>query len=346
MKSKLVLLALTTAAFGLLASYSGALPSSAQAQSPEAAVPVSAAAETTAAQTPIPPTESTREPEPSASPAPTPTPEPSPEPSPAPSPEPSVSPAADGPVLVATTISSASVLKNVSSLSPDTQALLAEELTLERNGEGAQILIIHTHATEAYTPEPGGEYDSSGDYRCTDENFNVLRVGEALKEALETYGLNVIHDTGLYDHPSYNGSYARSAEAIARHLEENPNIALVLDLHRDALGTDELQYKTLAEGTGEPTAQLMFVVGTNQNLEHPNWEENLKLALHLQQAAQELCPTLMRPIQLTSYRYNQQLSTGSLLLEVGTCGNSLSEALRAVALFAESVGPLLAALLE
>jgi len=171
-------------------------------------------------------------------------------------------------------------------------------------------------------------------------------VGEALKTALEAQGLTVIHDTGLYDYPSYNGSYTRSGEAIAGHLAKNPGIGLVIDLHRDALGTDERIYKTLAEGTEEPTAQLMFVLGTDENLEHPHWEENLKLALVLQEAVQTEVPSLMRPINLCSYRYNQQMTTGSLILEVGTCGNTMEEALRAVELFAAATGPVLLGLVE
>ncbi len=248
-----------------------------------------------------------------------------------------------GPSVAATTIGGP-LIKNRSGYSVDANALLAEPFSLSLSGEGAQVLIVHTHATEAYHPAPGEEYESQGDHRSTEPEYNMLRVGEALKAALEEKGLRVIHDQGLYDYPSYSGSYGRSAEAVRRHLEENPGLVLVLDLHRDALGTEELIYKTLAGDTDEPCAQLMFVVGTDENLEHPHWRENLKLALRLQQAVQTSYPSLMRPIHLTSYRYNQQLSPGALILEVGTSGNSLAEALRSVELFADCIAATLSEL--
>ena len=44
--------------------------------------------------------------------------------------------------------------------------------------------------------------------------------------------------------------------------------------------------------------------------------------------------TLMRPMTLRNSNYNQHLTTGSMLVEIGTAGNSLDEALRAARLFA------------
>lgn len=345
MKIKLALLAVVTTVFSFLAVQTEALPDMARAQEPP---------EPTAAVLAAMPagTEGCGEPaaaEPSAPPpSPAPTPEPSPSPAPEPTPTPTPEPVAEeSPVpLAVTTIRSSSSIKNSSSLPVDEKALMAEAPALRLPAEGPQILIIHTHATEAYTMEPGAEYESSGDWRSTDSEHNVIRVGQALKDALEAQGLSVIHDTGLYDYPSYSGSYNRCAEAIEAQLAAHPGIAMVIDLHRDALGTEELMYKTVAEGTEEPAAQLMFVVGTEEKLEHPLWQENLKLALHLQQAVSKDWPSLMRPIHLCSYRYNQQLSTGSLILEVGTCGNTLQEALRGVELFAASAGPVLLALTE
>ena len=105
-------------------------------------------------------------------------------------------------------------------------------------------------------------------------------------------------------------------------------------------------YKTVAEIDGCDAAQLMFVMGTDLNLEHPCWRDNLALALTLQQTVSELYPSLMRPTELCSCRYNQQLSSGYLLLEVGTSGNTLSEAIAGVRFFANAVGPLLASWTE
>ena len=132
---------------------------------------------------------------------------------------------------------------------------------------------------------------------------------------------------------------------MERYLAEYPDIAVVIDLHRDALGDGEVTYKTVAETPGEASSQLMLLVGTGDSgLYHPNWEQNLRLAVYLQRAVNEKYPTLARPISLVNERYNQHLSTGSLILEVGSNGNSLREAITAVRLFADAAGPALLAL--
>lgn len=193
--------------------------------------------------------------------------------------------------------------------------------------------------------EDGAEYEPAGDWRTLDETQNTIAVGEALKAALERHGLRVVHDTQIHDWPSYNSAYGNCAAAIEEYRAAYPSIALVIDLHRDALGNEERIYKTVTD-SAEPMAQLMLVVGSDENLPHPNWQENLKLALTLQQAALAHCPTLMRPVVLSSCRYNQQLAAGSILLEAGTCGNTLAEAVAAVECFAEAVGPVLAEMVE
>ena len=154
----------------------------------------------------------------------------------------------------------------------------------------------------------------------------------------------MIHDEGIYDWPSYNGSYAQSEAAIRAHLEEEPGIAMVIDLHRDALGTEETVYRTVADREADPAAaQIMFVVGTDVNLTHPNWRDNLALAMSLQGLVTEQYPDLMRPTTLVESRYNQQLTSGSMIMEVGSSGNTMAEAIEAVELFAGAVGPALAA---
>ena len=134
---------------------------------------------------------------------------------------------------------------------------------------------------------------------------------------------------------------------MERYLAEYPNIAVVIDLHRDALGDGEVIYKTVAELDGKASSQLMMLVGTGESgLYHPNWEQNLRLALYLQQAVNAKYPTLARPISVVKERYNQQLSTGMFILEVGSNGNSLQEAITAVRLFADAVSPALLELAE
>ena len=218
---------------------------------------------------------------------------------------------------------------------------LNREVNLTLSKEGPQILIMHTHGTEAYTMADGDDYTPSDTARTTDENYNMIRVGEEIKSVFEEMGLSVIHDTSLYDYPSYTGSYARSLKGIQSYLEEYPTISVVLDIHRDALiGADGTAYKvtdTLEDG--ETVAQMMLVVGSNDGgLEHPNWEDNLTLAAHIQAAMLALHPGFPRPVNLRSQRFNQHMTSGSLLVEVGTSGNTLQEALAGARKFAQAAG--------
>ena len=213
--------------------------------------------------------------------------------------------------------------------------------------EGPQILIVHTHGSEAYTPDRLDQYEASDSYRTEDLNYNVVRVGDELTAAFEKQGLSVLHDREIYDYPSYTGSYNRSGAAIEAYLAQYPDIAIVIDLHRDALGDGDVTYKTMAELDGQVSSQLMMLVGTGEGgLYHPEWEQNLRLALYLQQAVNAKYPTLARPITVTQERYNQHLTTGSMILEVGSSGNTLQEALQAVRLYADAVGPALLKLVE
>lgn len=278
-------------------------------------------------------------PEPSPEPTPTPTLEPTPTPTPTPTPAPTPAPT---PEIVPFTDDTGMEIRNKTDLEADIAALMAEPLVQKLGAAGPQILIIHTHGTEAYLPAAGEEYTPSDPYRTTDPERSVIRVGDALCSALEEYGLRVLHDRTLYDYPSYAGSYERAAASIEAYLAEYPDIALVLDVHRDAIGDASTVYKTCAAANG--TAQVMLVCGTDEYLEHPLWRENLKLALAMQAAAMSANGTLMRPIHLAPERYNQQYTTGSLIIEVGTNGNTLSEALAAAELFGRAAGEMLASL--
>lgn len=249
--------------------------------------------------------------------------------------------------IVSSDLSAKVQLHNGTGFSVDAAALAAEGPALRLEAGTPQILIVHTHSSEAYTPEGDDCYTASDPYRTEDKSCSVIRVGDRLTEKLEEYGLNVIHDREIYDYPSYTGSYSRSGAAVERYLAENPGIRIVIDLHRDALGSDDVIYKTKAELNGKSSAQIMLLVGTGENgLWHPNWKENLKLALLMQNAMDAKYPTLARPIELVSERYNQQLSAGMIILEDGSTGNTLREALTAIELFADAVGPKLAELVQ
>ncbi len=279
-------------------------------------------------------------PAPVAEPASTPEPEGTPTPAPAP-----VGVSAEGVPIVPTTIQGGLTMKNETEFSMDLRALLQEGPSIRLAAGQPQVLIVHTHGSEAYTPEGSDRYDASDSCRTEDTNYNIVRVGDTLTAALEQAGLNVLHDRTIYDYPSYTGSYARSGAAVLAYLEQYPSIRVVIDLHRDALCSDDVVYKTMAEIPDAACSQVMLVVGTNgTGLEHPNWQENLKLAVYLQNAVNDAHPTLMRPIALVNERYNQHLTTGSLIVEVGSSGNTLQEALNAAQLFGEAAGRALAQL--
>lgn len=251
-------------------------------------------------------------------------------------------PAKDKPIVLPTTIDGGMVINNDTSFEVDLEVLMAAGPSQKLPSSGYQVLIIHTHTSEAYTPSAEDRYMRTDSYRTEDTRYNIVRVGDELAACLESYGVSVLHDRESYDYPSYTGSYSRSGEAIERHLAQHLEIAVVLDVHRDAIGSADTVYKTVAELDGQPCSQIMLLAGTGENgLAHPNYMENLKLALYLQKAVVDSYPTLARPIAMKKERYNQQLTTGSLILEVGSSGNTLDEALRAVRLFADAAGPAL-----
>ena len=249
--------------------------------------------------------------------------------------------------ILPTTIRGGLAISNSTSFEPDISALLAEEIGIVLPAEGPQILVIHTHGSEAYAQEAFDKYEESGVSRTQDKKYSVIRVGDEFVSRLESFGLKVLHDRGIYDYPSYTGSYSRSQAAIESYLEQYPDIGIVIDLHRDALGTGDVIYKTVAEVEGETSSQIMLLVGTGENgLYHPDWQENLKLALTMQQVVDGRYSTLARPVALKQERYNQHLTRGSLILEVGSNGNTLREAIRAVCLFADSIGETLASMVQ
>lgn len=213
-------------------------------------------------------------------------------------------------------------------------------LKLKPASEGPQILILHTHATEAYTMADGDNYEESDPTRTTDERFNVIRVGEEMKKTFEEMGLSVLHDKTTYDYPGYSGSYARSLAGAQAYLDQYPTIQVVLDVHRDAIIDRKGRvYDRTAVVDGEEAAQVMLVVGSNESgLKHPHWRRNYTLALKLQAAMLEQQSGLARPIDLRAQRFNQHLRSGSLLVEVGTSGNTLRQALAGARRFARSAG--------
>lgn len=224
----------------------------------------------------------------------------------------------------------------------DIEALLAAAPAISNQSDGPQVLIFHSHATEAYTMDSSDIYEESDSYRTLDTDQNMVRIGHEMALVLEAAGIEVIHDTTLYDYPSYNDAYARSSAGVAAWLEQYPSIRLVIDVHRDALtASDGTIYKTVA-GTVDNCAQVMMVMGTDASgQKHPNWRVNLALAVSIQQELTDKWATLARPVVLRTSRFNQHQSTGEILLEVGSHGNTLQEAITAGRLFARTIASMM-----
>ncbi len=242
-------------------------------------------------------------------------------------------------------------LYNRTDLEVDLAAAARRELpfSLAPGAQGPQILIIHTHTTEAYTPDGVDVYaPSDNNTRTLEETYNMLRVGDEMERVFTEMGLGVIHDRGVYDYPAYKGAYTRSGPAVEEYLKQYPSIRIVLDVHRDALvGSDGTVYKAVTTIDRVKTAQVMLVIGSNAaGGDHPGWEDNLALATRLQKSLDTLYPTLARPMTLRQSSYNQELSPGSLLVEVGTHGNTLQEALAAARDFARAAGAVFLSLTE
>jgi len=231
------------------------------------------------------------------------------------------------------------VLGNQTSYSVDIDSMLQTPLALDFSGAGPKILIIHTHATESYSPEGSQSYDLTQGDRSQNTDENVVRIGKTMADILNRKGISTLHDTVLHDYPSFNGSYAHSLAAIESYLKAYPSIQMVLDLHRDSIVYDDnTKAKPLTKINGKNAAQLMFVVGTDEKgLYHPNWRENLRCAIHLQNAINQKYPSLMRYINLRQERFNGHTTKASLIIETGASGNTLSEAEYAISLAAECI---------
>ena len=208
--------------------------------------------------------------------------------------------------------------------------------------EKPQVLIMHTHTTESYEPYVRDNFDTSFNYRTTDESMNVTAVGNAIAEKLESAGIAYIHDTTIHDYPSYTGAYERSSETVKALLEEYPSIKVVLDIHRDAIGTDNTITQPIVEINGKEAAQIMIISGCDDGtMGMPEYMFNFRFACRLQEQTETMYPGLTRPVLFDYRKYNQNLTTGSLLIEVGSHGNTIEQAVYSGALFGDALAQVL-----
>ncbi|MDR1240303.1 MAG: stage II sporulation protein P [Oscillospiraceae bacterium] len=211
---------------------------------------------------------------------------------------------------------------------------LNKPLDLKIGKKGPAVLIFHTHTTEGYLKKDDKEISEDYYPRTQNNEENVIAVGEEIVRVLKEKGINCVHDKTIHDYPNYNNSYVRSSATVRKNLKKNPSIKIIVDVHRDSLGDFETgKIKPVIECGGQKTAQIMIVSGSG----FLNWGKNLSLALKLQKVCEENCKGITRPLSVKKARYNQNLNPGSLLVEVGSDVNTVLEAKRAGAKFAQSL---------
>lgn len=222
-------------------------------------------------------------------------------------------------------------IRNKSSTQVDIAEMLAHRPDIHiADTDEPQVLIMHTHTTECYMEYDAGFYNETDPTRTQDETKNVVAVGEVIAAQLRAAGIGVVHDTTVHDYPKYNGAYDRSKATVEKNLEQYPTIQVVLDIHRDSIQRDSsTKVKPTAEIDGKKAAQMMIIAGmlNTNSTPHPDWQENLSLGMRLQQTLNNTYEGLMRPLSMVNSRYNQQLTHGSLLVEMGSEANTLQEAL-------------------
>ena len=227
-------------------------------------------------------------------------------------------------------------VNNACGYDADLPTLLQTPLDWNLREETPKVLIVHSHGTESYTKTE--DYEESSAYRTRDTGHNVVSIGARLKKMLEKGGISVIHDKTMHDAPSYSNAYPNSRESIETYLKKYPSIELVLDIHRDSVESGGKQMKFAIQEDGQSVAQLMLVVGTDAaGLVHPKWPENMSLAVKLHAQLEKNTPGICRSISFRSQRFNQDLSPGALIVEVGSAGNTRAEAIRAADLLAQGI---------
>ena len=240
------------------------------------------------------------------------------------------------PVLPAFSAEDAALVsvRDTSGNTAEIAALLETPLTWDLTDAAPTVLIYHTHATESYTQTLEETYTESSDYRTLDTAYNMVSIGSRVEELLTQAGIGVVHAGTLHDYPSYDGGYDNSRETIRDALGREPELRLVLDLHRDAaVDANGNQFATSATVDGRESAQIMFLIGTG----HPNWQENMALAVKLTAQLERMYPGITRGIITRTYDYNQDLSGGAILVEVGAAGDTREKALVAAEALAEAI---------
>ena len=198
---------------------------------------------------------------------------------------------------------------------------------------GKRVLIYHTHTHEAYQMTDQEAYTPLENWRTDDSGHNIVRVGDELTAELEKRGFEVVHDDTDFEQDDLSTSYSRSLEALLQRGDEDYD--LIIDLHRDAYVEGA---QLTCSYAGRKSANLMVLIGKGDSFqEKPHFQENYALACALTEKINVLCPGLGREVMVKTGRYNQHFSDHSLLIEVGSNGNTLEEALSSMPILADAI---------
>lgn len=232
-------------------------------------------------------------------------------------------------------------IRNQSEQTPDVDSLMREKPSLNfENTEGPLVLIYHTHTSEGYNTT-GDHYNSDSPTHSTDNEKNTVAVGKAFADALLALGIESVQCTDRLD-TSYNDAYDVSYTTIQKYLKEYPSIKIVIDMHRDSIvDSENIKYRPVTDIQGIQAAQLMMVVGMSTYTENEFVDENFRFAVNLANVLEENFPGITRSVMLKNSTFNQELCANSILVEMGTTGNTITEAKRSAVFLASAVAQLL-----
>lgn len=212
------------------------------------------------------------------------------------------------------------ILNYSSNRNIDFEGIMSKDINLTKKSD--KILLYNTHTSESYINSDNYQFEYSSVMRSLDARYNMLGIAKELNENLLKKGFLSIQDTTPHDYGAYTGAYTKSRQTVINALTQMGGAGIIIDVHRDAM--EDLTYRPVANINGIQVSQLMFVVGIGTG-ENENWEDNLRLALKLQQIANKIYPGLFRQMIIRDSTYNQDLNKYSLLIEFGATGNTIDE---------------------
>ncbi len=232
-----------------------------------------------------------------------------------------------GPGYEAVNISSTILIKDFSDLPniPYTD-IMNKNITLTKSND--KIFVYDTHASETYSCSEMFNFSYTGTYRTTDENYNMISVASRFTKFIKERNITIIQDKTGHDYGSYTMSYGSSGASILANKEKYGEFGISIDLHRDAI--EDLSFAPKCVIGGVEVAQCMLIIGVGYDgTRNEYYDENLNLALKMMLLAEKVYPGLFRPMIIRNSIYNQDLNNMSILIEIGSTGNTLDEAYRA-----------------